>query len=69
MTTESNHKMKDKDLANFEWRTGTKKSVKAKQVYAQIGKKPSKDDILIGEMKSPMLAQEMVADHNSWLDD
>lgn len=65
----SNHAaIKDQELVDFEWRTGTKKTAKAKCVYAMVGAKPSKDDVLIGEMKSPTIAESLIEDHNSWLE-
>lgn len=60
--------MKDSELIEFEWRTGRPKSKEAKCVYVQLDEKPSKDDILIGEMKSPTVAKEVVETHNGQFD-
>lgn len=61
-------KLTDKDLNEFEWRTGKKKTSDHKNVYAQMNAMPSKSDVLIGAMKSPTMAEQVVNDHNGWFD-
>jgi hypothetical protein len=46
------------------WRTGRKVG---RTIYAQIGSKPSDDDVLIGTMDLPRLAEEVVTAHNAIL--
>lgn len=43
------------------WRTGRKVR---RTIYAQIGSEPSDDDVLIGVMDTPALAENAVASHN-----
>ena len=46
------------------WRTGRKVG---RTIYAQIGEFPSDDDVLIGVMDTPVLADDAVRAHNDAL--
>ena len=52
-------------LADVEWRVGRNTG---RTIYAQIGKEPSDEDILIGMMDDPEVAHEAVSAHNLALD-
>lgn len=46
------------------WRTGRKIG---RTIYAMVGKTPSDDDVLIGMMDAPKLANEAIQTHNALL--
>ena len=49
------------DLTKKVWRTGRKVG---RTIYAQLGDKPSDDDLLIGTLDTKELAKEAVRAHN-----
>lgn len=55
----------DAELRALPWRTGRKVG---RTIYAQVGKKPSDRDVLIGMMDSPLLATAVVVAHNNRVD-
>lgn len=46
------------------WRTGRKVG---RTIYAQVGEQPSDEDVLIGVMDTPRLAEEAANAHNAAL--
>ena len=53
------------DLTKLPWRVGRKVG---RTVYAQVGEKPSEQDLLIGLFDTQELAAEAVRSHNQALD-
>jgi hypothetical protein len=53
------------DPLSVPWRVGRKVG---RTIYAQTGPEPSDDDVLIGVMDTPELAEDAVNCHNDWWD-